>query len=146
MDELHAVLSGDVKPGVYRWRGRAAPVAVCTLAAEHSFRCFYLDGRLIEDKASFLRACDTALGFPAYVGRNWDALDEALTDLSWSRGSRYLLLYDHVTHFARSAPDQWAIALDVLRSTVDYWRSTATPMYVLLRNTRGAVPDIPALE
>ncbi len=146
MNGLQTIFSGTIEPGVYRWRGRMTPTTVCSLAAEYGFGCFQIDGRQIEDKASFLQACSTTFTFPAYVGANWDALDEALTDLAWCRANRYLLLYDHVVHFGRNAPDQWAVALDVLRTAVEYWRATTTPMYVLLRNTRGAAPGVPILE
>jgi hypothetical protein len=35
------------------------------------------------DKSAVLASFAGALGFPEWVGRNWDALEDALRDLSW---------------------------------------------------------------
>jgi RNAse (barnase) inhibitor barstar len=146
MELLNAILHRSAAPGMYRYRGRAHAQSICEEVAEHGFRCFYLDGRSINDKATFLSACGAAMSFPAYYGRNWDALDECITDLDWCPAPGYVLLYDDVAHFARNEPEQWSIALDILREAANHWRDTATPMYILLRGTRGSTPDVPVLE
>lgn len=126
-------------------RTRATTDSICQLVEEAAFRCFMLPGQSIHDKASFLRACRDAMKFPPYFGHNWDALDESITDLSWVPARGYVVLYDAVAHFAMRDPTQWAVALDVLQSAVAHWQTTATPMYVLLRGTRGTAPAIPVL-
>ena len=145
MNALRAIVHGTVAPGVYRLRTRASADSICQLIDEADFRCFLLAGQTIHDKASFLRACSRVMAFPAYFGHNWDAFDECITDLSWMPARGYVVLYDAAAHFATSAPGEWAVALDVLQAAVDRWQTTATPMYVLLRGTRGTAPQIPVL-
>jgi RNAse (barnase) inhibitor barstar len=56
-----------------------------------------LDGRRCVDKQALLGQCASTLGFPDYFGRNWDALEECLNDLSWlPRRSVGLLVLDAV--------------------------------------------------
>lgn len=145
MNALHSVVNGTVPPGIYRLLTRATTASICKFLEHADFRCFVLAGQIISDKASFLRACSEAMGFPAYFGHNWDALDECITDLSWVPGRGYVVLYNAVAHFATSDRAQWTIALDLLQTAVAHWQTTPTPMYVLLRDTRGTTPDIPVL-
>ncbi len=95
---------------------------------------FYLDGREILSKETFLRKTAEAMKFPAYFGGNWDAFDECITDLTWCPAERYLLLYDHPDIFAQADPTQWQIAIDILRSAEEYWEAKNTPMDLFLMN------------
>jgi RNAse (barnase) inhibitor barstar len=142
MSKLEALIDGTLAPGMYRLQSGIAASELGRRLDQTGARCFRLDGRTIADKASFLAACAAALELPAYFGHNWDALDEVLTDLSWAPAARYVILYDHAAEFARGDRRQWAAALDVLATAVDYWRNTPTPMWVLLRNTGGLAPEI----
>ena len=92
---------------------------------------FYLDGREVYDKQSFLRKIAAVMKFPNYFGYNWDALDECITDLDWCPAERYVLLYDQPEIFSKAAPIEWQTAYDVLQSAVAYWQSTDTPMDIL---------------
>lgn len=92
---------------------------------------FYLDGREVCDKQSFLRKIAAVMKFPNYFGYNWDALDECITDLDWCPAERYVLLYDQPEIFSKAAPIEWQTAYDVLQSAVAYWQSTDTPMDIL---------------
>ena len=146
MELLDAVLQGTISAGVYRYRGKATADSICQEVEQYNFRCFYLNGSTINDKTSFLNACGEAMSFPAYYGHNWDALDECITDLEWCPAQGYVLLYDHVERFAGDEPEQWSIALDILREATNYWHNANKPMYVLLRGTRGTAPNVPVLE
>jgi hypothetical protein len=92
---------------------------------------FYLDGREICDKQSFLHKVAEAMKFPDYFGYNWDALDECITDLDWCPAERYILIYDQPEVFSKAAPTEWKIAYDVLQSAVGYWQGTDTPLDIL---------------
>ena len=146
MPTLGAVLADPTAAGVYRLVS-GAPTAILRRRIERAGRrCLVLDGGAITDKAGFLRACAEAMAFPAYFGRNWDAFNDCVTDLSWVEGGRgFVLLYDRAAPFIRHAPDQWAVALDILQGATDYWRDTPTPLLVLLRRTEGLAPQLPRL-
>ena len=97
---------------------------------------FYLDGREIRDKQSFLQKMAEVMRFPDYFGYNWDALEECITDLDWCPAARYILIYDYPEAFSKAEPDQWKIAYDILRSAVEYWQGTDTLLEVLLIGER----------
>ncbi|WP_103669816.1 barstar family protein [Pseudanabaena sp. BC1403] len=93
---------------------------------------FYLDGREIRDKQSFLQKVAEVMRFPDYFGYNWDALEECITDLDWCPAARYILIYDYPEVFSKAEPEEWKIANDILRSAVEYWQGKDTPLEVLL--------------
>lgn len=68
----------------------------------------------IGSKEELLKFLSTALHFPAYFGRNWDALEECLSDLSWIPEEQVVIQHQDVP-LASSVADS-STYLDVLRS------------------------------
>ena len=54
------------------------------------------------------------------------------TSLDWCPATRYILIYDYPEAFSKAEPEQWKIAYDILRSAVECWQGTDTPLEVLL--------------
>jgi RNAse (barnase) inhibitor barstar len=80
----------------------------------------------------------TALDFPQYFGRNWDALDECLADLSWLPAPAYVLLIsDSIELLADEPPKQFEILLKVLDRVAAEW---SRPIAVGQPWDRPAVP------
>lgn len=131
--KLDAILSEAIPPGIYRLHSRAQASTIVQAAERHGWRGFYLDGRQIDDKATFLAASAAAMQFPSYFGHNWDAFEECVNDLAWVPASGYLLLYDAVARFATAQPAEWATARAILAGAAARWQARGTPMYVLLR-------------
>ncbi|MEH1931236.1 barstar family protein [Nostoc sp.] len=52
--------------------------AVEQIAAEPGTKVFYLDGKKINSKETFLSKAAEAMQFPTYFGANWDAFDECI--------------------------------------------------------------------
>ncbi|PZU95969.1 MAG: barnase inhibitor [Pseudanabaena sp.] len=100
--------------------------------ADQNTKIFYLDGREIQDKQSFLQKVAEVMQFPDYFGYNWDAFEECITDLDWCPAAQYILIYDYPEAFSTAEPEEWMIAYDILRLAVEYWQSTDTPLGVLL--------------
>ena len=145
-DRLADLLAGAVTPGVYLWTARTRAATIIGRAEAAGWRCFHLDGVGIADKSAFLSASARAMAFPPYFGNNWDALEDSLRDLTWAPAQRgYLVLLDGVARFADTRPAEFATALDILRSAVESWRDTATPMTVLLRGAGRIVTGVPRL-
>ena len=59
-----------------------------------------------------------ALHLPNYFGRNWDALDEVLGDLSWLAPRKIVIVHADLPDLAA---DELRVYLDVLRTAVDEW-------------------------
>lgn len=145
MNELEPLFTGKVPPAIYRLKSRATKESLAQRIEAHGWRCFVLDGDAIEDKRSFLHACATSMHFPDYFGKNWDAFEECLNDLSWLPAPGYVLLYDNVENFARHAPKEWSVAHDILVEAVKRWQNEQIPFVVLLRKTGQPVRGVPHL-
>jgi len=123
---IAAVLdAGDVR-GVRLWPA-APPHEQFQRAAEDLGWVYrWLDTRHVTDKGGYLEACRAGLQLPGYMGRNWDALEEALDDLpgSWPTGTPgVLVLWSGWSKFAQAAPRDFATALDIWHDAVAVWRS-----------------------
>jgi RNAse (barnase) inhibitor barstar len=113
MNNFFNVLSTDIKENIHQ--------TVEQIAAEPGTKVFYLNGKKINNKQTFLKQAAEAMEFPAYFGNNWDAFDECITDLTWCPAQRYVILYDHADIFAQAEPTQYQIALDIFNSAKEYW-------------------------
>ncbi|HEX6756066.1 MAG TPA: barstar family protein [Mycobacteriales bacterium] len=80
-------------------------------------------------KRELLDAIAEALEFPGWTGRNWDALADALRDLSWLPPGAYALIWRHPD---RLDPGDHATAVDVLSRAADESAGTDRPLTVLL--------------
>jgi RNAse (barnase) inhibitor barstar len=145
MYKLDRMVAGELAPGIYRYAAGEHPANVSGFLARFDWCSFYLDGRLITDKTTFLERVAVAMGFPEYVGRNWDAFEEAIRDLVWTPASGYLLIYDYPQVFASAHPEDWQTLLSILQEAIDYWQEQDIPMFVLLRKTGGSLGEIPRL-
>ncbi len=140
MSGLAGVLAGRRPAGVYRWSSHARTADV-EHAVEHAgWRFVYLDTARVEDKAAFLAETQAAYGFPDWVGRNFDALADALTDVRHEHGT--VTLWEGWSPFARTRPEQFAVALDVLKRRCDSHRGGA---FVVLLRGDGPRVDLPDL-
>ena len=102
-------------------------------AQEQGWQMFHLDGAAIQDKASFLAAAKTALAMPAYVGRNWDAFEEAVNDLAWAPAEGYVLVYDAAANLDDHDAPAFQTAVDILATAAGNWQAAGKPFYVLVR-------------
>jgi hypothetical protein len=90
---------------------------------EAGFVLFDADLKGIKGKQNLFNTLAQAAHFPAGFGANWDALADALCDLSWcGTAAGYVLLLRNASDtFGLSANDR-EIAQDILADTVVYWR------------------------
>ncbi len=149
-----------VPPGIYRYVSRARAAPILATITDFGWYAGYIDGRLVDDKQTFLLAAGRALAFPAYYGNNWDAFEEMVHDLSWlglettqhagiPAGTQVYkgcaILYDHAHRFAAQEPEAWQTALDILRGAISRWQEVGVPFYVLLRHNRHWNRQVPRL-
>ncbi|MER6317395.1 barstar family protein [Streptomyces sp. NPDC001581] len=80
-----------------------------------------LDG--VRGKAELMRRCGVALRLPEWVGGNWDALADAMRDLSWLPGAAgRLVAVTSWRGYAEARAGEWETFVDVLEEAVDFWR------------------------
>ena len=119
MGKLLQRLTDPARSGVYR--------ASDARAIQEATRGAKLDVVAIEAKEELFDSLARALDFPQWFGRNWDALEDVLDDLSWRKGGE-----GHVLVF-RSYPEgeELGILLDVLRSSAEYWAGRGKPFFAV---------------
>ncbi|MDB9513546.1 barstar family protein [Kamptonema animale CS-326] len=133
MKQLLEVIKGDRQPGLYGVTGEIKIDELSSLCQQHGLQFFHIEGKDIASKTDLLKASAKAMSFPAYFGSNWDAFEDCITDLDWVAAKGYILLYSQPENFARNNPSDWATAIDIFRSAVEYWQATSTPMSVLIK-------------
>lgn len=143
MSKLQQALKQTQPPGVYRFASTAPDVFLRAEAGRVAWKLFVLNGTQIKDKPTFLEKIAKAMHFPSYFGKNWDALNDCLTDMEWERATGYVLLFQSPDRFIKTSPDDWKVAQEILRSAIQFWQEQKIPFYVLLRNS--TTTDIPKL-
>jgi len=85
----------------------------------------------VEDETGLLDALADGFSFPDYFGRNWDAVDECLRDLSWLPADGYVLV-------VRGADDLWRrnprLPAKLVRSWLfcaERWARRDTPFHLV---------------
>ena len=86
------------------------------------FALFDTDLKGVKGKQNLLNALAVAAGFPPEFGANWDALADALCDLSRHGVSGYVLLLRNASETLGLSANDREIAQDIFADTVVYWR------------------------
>ncbi|MDD4004575.1 MAG: barstar family protein [Elusimicrobiaceae bacterium] len=74
-------------------------------AAGQDYYTVFIDAGFLPDRAAIMEQFSVSLKFPAYFGKNWDALEDCLTDLpDWlpPGGSGYLILIPNAGALCRT--------------------------------------------
>ncbi len=101
----------------------------CSLEALHEsvqragFALFEVDMATAHGKGEVLAELARAIKAPDWFGHNWDALADALGDLSWCKVPGYVLLL-------RGEHPREGVLDDILDATVKFWRLQGKPFWV----------------
>ncbi|MFI9357897.1 barstar family protein [Streptomyces lydicus] len=134
---LMAVLDGSTPPGVLTWPADRPVADALAAARDAGWTGAVLELADVADKAAFMERCARALRLPEWFGRNWDALADCLTDLSWCPADRgRLLVVTGWQGYAAAAPDEWSVVESVLADAVGHWRGTGTGLAVIMARGR----------
>jgi len=94
------------------------------------FALFDVDLKGVKGKQNLLNAFSAAANFPPEFGANWDALADALCDLSWREAKGYVLLLRNASNTLGLSANDREIAQDLLADTVVYWRQRNKPFWI----------------
>lgn len=133
---------------VFRLQARTSARTIEKLAEAAGWHFLHLDGARVDTKAEFLAAAAKALSFPAWAGRNWDAFEELVNDLSWlSPAPGYLLLFERASRLARKEPQTLSVALDILETAAQARRKDGgRPLAVLVRGAGRVAAELPLVS
>ena len=80
-----------------------------------------------------------ALAFPEWFGGNWDALEDCLSDLSWSKAAGHVLLFERA---AALPEDERGILVDILASAAASWAERKRPFFAVFLDGPPALPAL----
>ena len=120
MGKLLERLQDAARSGVYR-AGSDAAILEATQGSP-------LDVVPIELSSDVFGVLAKSLDFPEWFGRNWDALEDCLSDLSWRQALGYVLLF---RNFEALDQDQLGILIDVLASSAEFWAGRGKPFFAV---------------
>lgn len=85
----------------------------------------------IRGRQNLLNVLSQAAAFPPEFGANWDALADALCDLSWhGKVTGYVLLLRNARDTLGLSSNDREIAQDLFDDTVVYWRQRKKPFWI----------------
>lgn len=87
----------------------------------------------IATKTALLDAMADAGQFPEWAGRNWDALEDLLTDFAWvdPTPTGYIVLWPDADALTVAAPADAQVAAEILTSVREWWSDRDVPFIVL---------------
>jgi RNAse (barnase) inhibitor barstar len=111
-------------------------------AAAAGLTVIRIDLKGLASKTGLLRRAARALNFPEWFGKNWDALNDCLTDLSWLSGRGWVIVLENSKDLASRKPQVFHSAVEVFQSANDYWRKAGKPFWVLFHGPRDWVTGL----
>ena len=118
--------------GAYRVM-RADLPALRALAEESGIAVHEIDLCAVDDKADLMDRIHEALAFPAEWGRNWDALEDGLRDLSWlGADAPRILVWRGMERLHSHCPALEATLTEMLEDASDHWAGHGFALWSLL--------------
>jgi hypothetical protein len=139
MEPVDTLLLGQVVTGV--WGCASLPHDVGAHVDAFGWSPVVISGPI--DKPGLLAAFATAARFPSWVGRNWDALDDALRDLSWLPAGDVLVVVDDPE--GRLDPAAAATLADILDGASRFWARRRRRFAAIWSGSPRFLPDLETL-
>jgi len=86
------------------------------------FALFQIDCEHVSSESALMDELAKTMNFPNYFGRNWNAVLDLSTDLSWEKASGYVLVLFNADSLLSFVKTDFSGILDVAEATVRYWR------------------------
>ena len=101
-----------------------------TAAAQAGCALFEADLAAVQGKGEFLAAIAQAIHAPNWFGNNWDALADALGDLSSQPAPGYVLLLRNGGETLGLSAADHGIATEIFADAVSFWKSQDKPFWI----------------
>jgi len=136
MGKLLQRLGDASNSGVYRAL-RSDEILDAAQGSTLKVACIDLKG--VSEKEALMQHIALALEFPRWFGGNWDALEDCLSDLSWSAAAGHVLLIEHADALG---PDERGILIDILASAAASWAARKIPFFAVFVNGAPMLPEL----
>jgi hypothetical protein len=130
MTHLEEMLWGERSPGVLHGRDVPSRRVIERLVAEYGWQIRDVDLADVDGKQGFIEAWARGLGFPAWHGKNWDAFEEMLHDLSWLGTTKGCIV---VVRGLRDGDADVAFGMAIVEEAVERRREGEMRLIVLVR-------------
>ncbi|HTQ77043.1 MAG TPA: barstar family protein [Burkholderiales bacterium] len=126
MSKLLQRLSDASKSGVYR-ASRSDQILDACRGSGLGIHRVQLEG--VAGRDALMDRFAGALALPGWFGRNWDALEDCLCDLSWTAADGHVLL---IEGSGGLPADERGILLEVLGAAAAYWAGRGRSFFAVL--------------
>jgi hypothetical protein len=103
---------------------------LCEAVDSAGFKLFDVELKGIKGKQNLLDVVARSAAFPSGFGANWDALADALCDLSWQTSAGYVLLMRNASDTLGLSANDREIVQNILADTVVYWQQHRKPFWI----------------
>ncbi len=128
MDDLARRLMDVNEAGTYHMN--CQPDKLHMAVAQAGFALFEASLAEVQGKGEFLAAVAQAVKAPEWFGHNWDALADALGDLSWHPAPGYVLLLFGGGETLGLSAEERASVTEIFAGTVSFWKSQGKPFWI----------------
>jgi RNAse (barnase) inhibitor barstar len=97
----------------------------------------------VSNVADLMQSIADALSFPAYFGRNWNALCDCLRDFHWTDKKNIVLIHNDLPVLAN---DDFRIYIGILRDAIIDWKSDESHNFYVIFNKSAERTVTNALE
>jgi hypothetical protein len=94
-----------------------------------------IPGRACQTKRGLFDTFADVLQFPVHFGRNWDAFEECINDLTWLKAGGYLLLVSEAEALLARSEKDHRIFVDIMSEAGQAWSEASRrkrPFHVVL--------------
>lgn len=106
--------------------------ALCHVLRSRQFHVVLTSYVKINDlELALIDQLDRGFAFPEYFGRNWNAVDECLADLSWLSASGFCCILQGTDALKQEDIRVYETFIDVLRTASVVWKKRSIPFKLL---------------
>jgi RNAse (barnase) inhibitor barstar len=83
-------------------------------------------------KTQLLDAIASALHFPPSFGKNWDALADCLSDLSWLTSDTFVICFSNADQYRDAHEEDFKTLIEILEEASTHWSQQSSPFWAFL--------------
>jgi|LauGreDrversion4_2_1035121.scaffolds.fasta_scaffold00601_20 hypothetical protein len=137
---MKPILPSTEHNGLYQVPADVAPLR---RAVRDAGLCWHVvDLQRARGKRALFTAFAREFSFPATFGCNWDALADAMQDLSWRKEPGRIVLLRGLDAFSSAAADDQDMLQEILAATALYW-SGRKRLFIVLASEEAGWPAWP---
>ena len=143
--EIAHVLGQPARAGLFSIP-HSETAAFAHVAPAMQLRLVELDLGDCTDKPALLQCIARAYQFPEWFGHNWDALADALGDLSWLPADGYLTLVRGIDALPPEIDRDTTTLLEILHETASDWTADGIPFWILIEDGAPRIAPLPIFD